>query len=46
MFRLAAKLCIHWNGRNDAGDIAPSGVYFLRLLTDKTVQNRKITKMQ
>jgi len=31
-----------WDGRNDAGEIVPSGMYFVRLVTAQSAQTRKM----
>ena len=35
-----------WDGRDDAGNVAPSGIYFVRLQSAESAATRKILKMQ
>ncbi len=35
-----------WNGRNDAGQLAPSGIYLYRLVSPKVTVTRKMTFMK
>jgi hypothetical protein len=41
--RPAGQHVAHWDGTDDAGDKAPSGIYFYRLTTDETVELRRMT---
>jgi hypothetical protein len=41
--RPAGQHVAHWDGTDEAGDKAPSGIYFYRLTTDETVELRRMT---
>jgi len=44
--RPAGAYTVQWNGRNDAGDPASSGVYFYRLETPGFSDVRKMTLLK
>lgn len=39
--RAARTYVAEWDGRNDAGEVVPSGMYLVRLVTAQSVQTRK-----
>ena len=42
----AGSYHVYWNGKNEAGNIAPTGTYLIRMQTENTSQVQKVLLMK